>query len=53
MRNEVTASNVKRGRKRGNPVPEAEADLSEPRRTLVVRMSEAPKPPRAPVARMI
>jgi hypothetical protein len=47
---EPTTSKAKRKRKCKNPEPEA--SLSEPK-TLVVRMSEASEPARAPVARMI
>ena len=49
---DATTGKAKRGRKRKNPEPDGETGPSE-QRTRVVRMSEAPEPARAPVAKMI
>jgi hypothetical protein len=50
-KNHESEGEVATAKKPKNPAPEA--GPSEPRRTPVVRMSEASEPARAPVARMI
>ena len=50
---EATAGKAKRGRKRKNLESDGEAGPLEPRKTRVVRMSEAPESVRALAAKMI